>query len=97
MATRPMKAQLTDKYTLYMDQITKPPADTPWAHEVPGTWVWWLLNQDFHFGHPGTDRIAEPRLRCNVLRTDFTLDPPVFVRLALGSDAVVSLLQRARW
>ena len=49
MATLTMKAQVTNKYTLYIDQVTKPPADNPWAREVPGTWVWWLLDEHGKF------------------------------------------------
>ena len=46
----PTKARLTNKYTLYVDQIAGPPAaDTPWAHEVPGVWVWWLLDEHRKF------------------------------------------------
>ena len=45
-----------------------------------------LLNQDYRFGHPGTDSIAEPRLRCNVfalLSRSILLSSPV--RLQIGS------------
>ena len=44
------------------------------------------LNQDYRFGHPGTDSIAEPRLRCNVfalLSRSILLSSPV--RLQIGS------------
>ena len=44
------------------------------------------LSQDYHFGHPGTDSIAEPRLRCNVfalLSRSILLSSPV--RLQIGS------------
>ena len=43
-------------------------------------------NQDYRFGHPGTDSIAEPRLRCNVfalLSRSILLSSPV--RLQIGS------------
>ena len=44
------------------------------------------LSQDYRFGHPGTDSIAEPRLRCNVfalLSRSILLSSPV--RLQIGS------------
>ena len=44
------------------------------------------LDQDYRFGHPGTDSIAEPRLRCNVfalLSRSILLSSPV--RLQIGS------------
>jgi len=33
---------------------------------------------DFHFDHPGTGSIADPRLRGKVLRTSFTFHPPIY-------------------
>ena len=44
------------------------------------------LSQDYRFGHPGTDSIGEPRLRCNVfalLSRSILLSSPV--RLQIGS------------
>ena len=41
-----VKTQLTSKYALYMGQIITSPAEVPWAHESPGTWIWWLLDED---------------------------------------------------
>ena len=44
------------------------------------------LSQDYRFGHPGTDSIAEPRLRCHVfalLSRSILLSSPV--RLQIGS------------
>ena len=44
------------------------------------------LDQDYRFGHPGTDSIGEPRLRCNVfalLSRSILLSSPV--RLQIGS------------
>ncbi len=44
------------------------------------------MNQDYRFGHPGTDSIGEPRLRCNVfalLSRSILLSSPV--RLQIGS------------
>ena len=45
-----------------------------------------VVIQDYRFGHPGTDSIAEPRLRCNVfalLSRSILLSSPV--RLQIGS------------
>ena len=45
-----------------------------------------VASQDYRFGHPGTDSIAEPRLRCNVfalLSRSILLSSPV--RLQIGS------------
>ena len=39
------------------------------------------FDQDYRFSHPGTDSIAESRLRCNVFRTAFTFDPAFFAGL----------------
>jgi hypothetical protein len=47
-----------------------------------------VLNQNFHFGHPGKASIAESRLRCNGLRTAFRLDPPIFAGAAFRSGLI---------
>ncbi len=50
-----------------------------------------VLSQDFHFDHPGTDSVVEPRLRCKGFRTACTFDPPFgggpVYRLASGKAA----------
>ena len=55
-----------------------------------------ILSQDYRFGHPGTDSIAESRLRCNVFRTAFTFDPAFFAGPVFRSGPVKALRQRQR-
>ena len=46
------------------------------------------LSQDYRFGHPGTDSIAEPRLRCNVfalLSRSILLSSPVRLQIGVRS------------
>ncbi len=54
------------------------------------------LDQDYRFGHPGTDSIAEPQLRCNVFRTAFTFDPAFFAGPVFRSGPVKAFRQRQR-